>query len=397
MQAQPSEPIVIHQVELNLFEIDVEHVGTDPAGLGVRFMPTGFETQLRLAVRVHTNQGIVGGYVPPRGRAKVVFAACEALAHGLIGENPLHRDRLYQKMRRQTKHIGEVGIGPLDIVLWDIAGKLYDAPIAQLLGGHRQSLKCYASTLGGDRFGSGLSSAEAYADFAEQCLELGYPAYKTHGWHEGDVKEESAMLEAVAKRVDGRMALMYDSSCHLTTLADAIEVGKVLDHYNYYWFEDPYSDGGISIQGHRRLKEFVKTPILITEFIRNPETTMDILLAGATDFARVDPDYDGGITGCYKAAIAAETLGLDTEVHACGPAMRHLMAALRLSNYYEVNLLHPVIGNAWSLPVYTCGYSDDIDAVDEQGCVPVPVGPGLGVEYDWAYIERCSVAATKIG
>ena len=394
----PTSPksFFIEQIELNLFEIDVDHVGTDPAGLGVRFLPSGSQTQLRLAVRIYCNQGIVGGYVPPRGRAKVVYAACEALAYGLIGEDPLQRDHLYQRMRRQTKHIGEVGIGPLDIALWDIAGKLYNAPIAQLLGGHRQSLKCYASTLGGDRFENGLCCAEAYADFAEQCLELGYPAYKTHGWHEGDVKEECAMLETVAKRVDGRMALMYDSSCHLTSLADAIAVGKVLDQYNYFWFEDPYSDGGISIQGHRRLKEFVKTPILITEFVRNPETTIDILLAGATDFARVDPDYDGGITGCYKAAVAAETLGLDTEVHACGPAMRHLMAALRLTNYYEVNLLHPVIGNAWHLPVYACDYSDDLDAVDEHGCVPVPTDPGLGVEYDWNYIERRTVASTKI-
>ena len=63
------------------------------------------------------------------------------------------------------------------------------------------------------------------------------------------------------------------------------------------------------------------------------------------------------------------------------------MAGLRSSNYYEINLVHPGIGNAWSLPVYACGYRDELDAVETDGCVPVPVGPGLGVTYDWDYVN----------
>ena len=39
-------------------------------------------------------------------------------------------------------------------------------------------------------------------------------------------------------------------------------------------------------------------------------------------------------------------------------------------------------------PVYTCGYSDQLDCVGTDGCVPVPTGPGLGVTYDWDFIER---------
>ena len=68
--------------------------------------------------------------------------------------------------------------------------------------------------------------------------------------------------------------------------------------------------------------------------------------------------------------------GSDVEVHALGPAMRHLMASLRSSNYYEINLVHPRIGNAWSLPVYACGYSDELDAVEAgMAAWSVPDGP----------------------
>ena len=103
-----------------------------------------------------------------------------------------------------------------------------------------------------------------------------------------------------------------------------------------------------------------------------------------------------GITGSMKIAAAADALGMDTEVHACGPAMRHVMAALSKSNYYEVNLLHPVIGNAWSLPVYACDYTDDIDCVADDGTVGVPEEPGLGVSYDWARIKAQSTETLVI-
>ena len=37
-------------------------------------------------------------------------------------------------------------------------------------------------------------------------------------------------------------------------------------------------------------------------------------------------------------------------------------------------------------PVYRCGYSDALEAVGQDGCFPVPTGPGLGVDYDWDWI-----------
>jgi L-alanine-DL-glutamate epimerase-like enolase superfamily enzyme len=387
---------VITKVELIAFNVTVPNTATDRAQMGISYKPGPGMPMRRFAVRVHTDTGIVGEYVPPRARAKVIMTACEALAYDLIGQNALERERHYQTMRRATKHVGEVGIGALDIALWDIAGKHQGVSIATMLGGYRKRLPTYASTLHGDSYDNGLSSPSAYADFAEQCLEMGYPAYKMHGWNAGDPAVEIPMLRAVSERVGGRMEIMYDSAGNLNTFGDAIKVGKVCDELDFYWFEDPYADGGISINGHRRLKEHVKTPILITEFVRNAESTIDILVAGATDFGRADPDYDGGITGCLKTAIACETLGMDCEVHACGPAMRQLMAALRNSNYYEMNLLHPRMTNAWSLPVYACDYSDEIDSIGSDGCVSVPEGPGLGVTYDWERIMASHIETVVI-
>ena len=378
---------LIERIELTLFEVTIPDMSADPSGFGIAYTPGTSTPQQRLAVKVFGDTGVIGEYVPGRGRARVVQSAAAALGARLIGQPALQREKHYTTMRRLTKHVGEVGIGAIDIALWDLAGKHHNAPVYELLGGHRTSLPAYASTLQGDRHSDGLSSPEAYADFAEQCLDLGYPAFKMHGWSAGDVREEEAMLRAVAKRVGGKMHIMYDSACHLATLADAILIGKVCDELDFYWYEDPYADGGLSVRGHQMLKQAVKTPILISEHVRNLETSTDMMVAGATDFARADPDYDCGLTGCYKLAHAAEGLGMDCEVHSCGPAMRHLMAALRNSNFYEVNLVHPKCPNAWSLPIYQGGYSDQLDCIDADGCVGVPDGPGFGMHYDWDAIE----------
>ena len=74
-------------------------------------------------------------------------------------------------------------------------------------------------------------------------------------------------------------------------------------------------------------------------------------------------------------------------MHACGPAHRAVIAALRNTHFYEMALMGPGMANLVP-PVYTCGYSDQPQDLGADGCVPVPDGPGLGVTYDWDYIEH---------
>jgi len=180
--------------------------------------------------------------------------------------------------------------------------------------------------------------------------------------------------------------LMIDPACDLDTWAEARQVGRVCDEYGYLWYEDPYRDGGISQHGHRKLRQVLDTPILQTEHVRGLEPHTDFVTSEATDFVRADPEYDAGITGAMKIASVAEGLGLDVEFHAPGPAQRHCIAATRNANYYEMALVHPHAPNT-TPPVYTGGYRDELDAIYDDGTVPVPSGSGLGVDYDWEYIE----------
>jgi L-alanine-DL-glutamate epimerase-like enolase superfamily enzyme len=50
-------------------------------------------------------------------------------------------------------------------------------------------------------------------------------------------------------------------------------------------------------------------------------------------------------------------------------------------------LVHPEIPNT-TPPIYECGYDDQLETIDEDGYIDLPEGPGLGVEYNWEFIER---------
>jgi L-alanine-DL-glutamate epimerase-like enolase superfamily enzyme len=280
-----------------------------------------------------------------------------------------------------------MGLAPVDIALWDLAGKYFNAPVHRLLGGYKDSVPCYASTYHGDHEPDGLSGPGAYADFAEQCLAMGYPAFKIHGWGRAPIKQEIANVLEVAKRVGGQMDLMLDPACEYTTFGDALKVGWACDEGRYFWYEDPYRDGGTSQFAHRKLRQLIKTPLLQTEHVRSLEPHIDFAVNEATDFVRGDVGYDG-ITGVMKVAHACEALGLDIEFHGPGPAQRQCMAAVRNTNYYEMGLVHPRAGVSNDVHLYKDGYRDTLDAIDGRGHVPIPQKPGLGAEIDWDWVAK---------
>jgi L-alanine-DL-glutamate epimerase-like enolase superfamily enzyme len=379
----------ITRLVVRQFWHEVENRGVDYNGFNAVYEPGVRRRAHGTVFTIETDQGITGEYV---GGNPVSYAQIGMVAHYLLGKNPLERELIYNDVKRALRKHDRMGMGPLDIALWDIAGKLYNAPIYQLLGGWKRSLPCYASTYHGDLQPDGLSSPEAFADFAVQCQEMGYPAFKIHGWGQPDIRREVATVLAARKAVGPDMDLMIDPACEYDTWGDTLKVGRACDEADFFWLEDPTKDGGISAFAHARLRGLLKTPLLQGEHVRTLEPHVDLIVAGGTDYVRADADYDCGITGLMKIAHAAEGFGLDVEIHAPGPAHRHCMAAIRNTNYYEMGLLHPKMKGT-SSPIYL-DYSDQIDSIDERGHVTVPQGPGLGVSLDWDYINSHTVGTT---
>ena len=351
----------------------------------LRYAPNGTLEVERYAVRIETDDGHTGEYVTHWVGTPAALAQSAMLAPYLLGRNPEHREEIYDDLKRELRAYDHMGHGPLDIALWDLVGKKYGMSVATMLGAYRTKLPTYASTHHGQEDGGGLDSVQAFADYALACKERGFAGFKIHGWHDGERKREAAVVLAVRRVVGESFPLMMDPGCELRTYADALYVGRACDEAKFFWYEDPYRDASVSAFSQKMLREKLETPLLVSEHIRGPEQKANFVLAGGCDMIHADPEYDMGITGAMKIAHFGEAVGIDVQMHACGPAHRAVVAAMRNTHFYEMALIGPGMPNVVP-PVYTSGYSDHPEAIDKEGCVPVPTGPGLGVIYDWDFI-----------
>ena len=372
---------IITSLEIHQYEYSLKDLGKDYNGFNLVYTPGNSQKMGGCVIRILTDQGITGEYATGN---YADLSTIPMFWHYLKGKPALQRERIYDDVKRALRQMARIGLAQVDNALWDIAGKYYNAPVHELLGGYKTSLPCYASTYHGDENG-GLDCPEAFAEFAVRCKEIGYPAFKIHGWGNAPVKKEIANVLAVREAVGADMDLMIDPACELTTFGDALKVGWACDEAKFFWYEDPFRDGGISQFAHRKLRQLIKTPLLLTEHVRSLEPHMDFVIAEATDFVRGDVAYDG-ITGVMKLAHAAESLGIDIEFHGANPTVRQCMASVRNSNYYEMGLVHPNAPISQAPELYL-DYDDSLEAVDKNGHIPVPKGPGIGVEINWDWIN----------
>ena len=100
----------IVKIELILFDIEIKDIEENKSGIGITYKPGCKKKHIRFGIKVFDSDGNVGEYVPPRGRAKVIMSASEALSYHILGKNPFDRESLYRQLRGLCKHIGEVGI-----------------------------------------------------------------------------------------------------------------------------------------------------------------------------------------------------------------------------------------------------------------------------------------------
>ena len=374
---------IITKIEAIHVEYKLADVGKDYNTFNMVYQPGSKLKTGSSIVRIHTDLGIIGEYPEVSQSA---LADVRAVSGYLIGKSALSREAIYNDVKRGLRHGAILGLGIVDICLWDIAGKFYQEPLYRLLGGEKKPLKAYASTLHGDENG-GLTTPQDFVDFAQRCLEMGYKSFKVHGWGLAryNIEREVENVLKLGEKFGGKLDLLIDPACEIKNFGDALKIGYACDEAGFFWLEDPFQDGGVSQFAHRKLRQMIKTPILQTEHIRLLEQHVDFIVADATDYVRAGAHEDGGVTGAMKIAHAAEGFGLDIELHGPGPVHRHIMSAIRNTNFFELGLVHPNLETTRA-PFYV-DYSDDLDGIDKNGNVWASDGDGIGVELNWDWIN----------
>jgi L-alanine-DL-glutamate epimerase-like enolase superfamily enzyme len=314
----------------------------------------------------------------------------------LTGQDSLGRARLWQALARRQRgaHGGltDRAIGYVDQALWDLAGRRLGVPVWKLLGGARDRLPAYASTMCGDEIPGGLATPEDYATFAISLIERGYRAIKLHTWmppvsFAPDVAADIAACAAVRSAVGPDVALMLDAN-HWYSRMDALRLGRALDELGFTWYEEPMTEA--SVQSYRWLAAQIETPLLGPEIAWGSyHARAEWAVAGACDILRAGVDDVGGITPAIKAVHLAEAFNMDCEIHGTGSGNLALLGATTSGRWYERGLLHPM-SDYEEMPPHL---RSAIDPMDAEGFVALPEAPGLGEDLDHGYIRAHTLAS----
>ncbi|MDQ7990832.1 MAG: mandelate racemase family protein [Candidatus Dactylopiibacterium sp.] len=307
----------------------------------------------------------------------------------MIGADPFMREQIWQDLahwqRGSAGQLTDRAMAVADQALWDLAGRKLGQPVYKLIGGYRDKVPAYGSTMCGDELKGGLSTPEEYAAFAEKLVARGYKAIKLHTWMppvsfapsiEMDIKCCAAVREAVGPGI----ALMLDGY-HWYSRTEALKIGRALEKLNFEWFEEMMDEQSMS--SYVWLSQQLDIPILGPEYMGGKHhTRAEWIKSGASAMTRAGVPGVGGITPTLKVAYMADAFGMNCEVHGNGAANLAVCAAIKNCAWYERGLLHPFLEYD-EVPAYLNSLPDPMDA---EGFVHVSQRPGLGEDINFDYI-----------
>jgi len=318
-------------------------------------------------IEVRTDAGITG-----RCDTRTIGPAqVEILRRHVIGENPFHRERLYQMLHKGTRWIyQEPGwFGEFDNCLWDIAGKAANLPVYDLIGRVRDRFPIYLT--GGD------GTVDDYLQAIETGRSLGITAYKFHTYKGG--KADVPIFRAVRQAVGPDYVLINEPVCSYS-LREAIEVGHVMEELDFLWLEEPMHEQKMNL--YQELCRELTIPVMATErLMHDIDLTAQWLIQGATDRLRARATF--GTTQVLKLSHFAELYGTNVELNGQGGLFglvhAHLGCCIDNTDYYECSGRfasrdgHRQHGQMWGM----------VNApLIEDGHLAPPDGPGWGAEWN---------------
>src|SRR5579885_905403 len=350
-------------------------------------------------IRIDTNQGIYGlGEV--RDGASPTYALM--LKSRILGENPCNIDKIFRKIRQfggESRQAG--GVCGIEMALWDLAGKAYNVPVYQMLGGkYRDRIRCYADTVESEDpqvYGRRLKARKEQG-FTWLKMDLGIdlvaktPGAVTrptgmsvqqrqltpHPFTGIELTEKGAALMAdfvatVREYVGMDIPLAADHFGHIG-VNSCIRLGKALTKYNMAWLEDmvPWQYTELL----KEIKQSIDIPLLTGEDIYLKEPFEVLCKEHAVDIIHPDLATSGGILETKKIGDMAEEYGVAMAMHFAGTpvsCMANVHCAAATNNFLVLEN-HSVDVPWWS------ALEDGVEKpIVNKGFIKVPEGPGLGI------------------
>ena len=336
-----------------------------------------------LFCEVHTDAGLVGlgesgawGYLPASA------AVMESYRDYLIGKDPLLIEHHWQYLYRCTHFRGAAIMGALsaiDIALWDIAGKHFDVPVYQLLGGRcRDKARVYCHVYGDtkekliqgcvDAKAQGFTAIGHLTPFLDESPEE--PYFMTHS---SKIKDAADSVAAYRDAVGDEVDLCIEIHRRMEP-AEAIALGRAIEPFRPFFFEDPIRPDNFDAMAEVAQK--INIPIATGERLHTIYEFEMLLARNAVQYVRPDVCMAGGITHSKKIAALAEA-------HHVGVVPHNPLSPVSTAACIQIAAAIP----NFALQEYPLGEgqppkSEIVKEVLEirDGFITIPDRPGIGVE-----------------
>jgi D-galactarolactone cycloisomerase len=360
-------------------------------------------------VKIETDSGLVGWgeggqYGPPE---PVDACVRHVLGPKLLGKYPLTPVKLWEEQYAATRDFGQKGayieaLSAIDIALWDIYGKYVDQPIYSLLGGSfRDSIYAYATGCyyRGDDVLDHKTAIPKLAKEAKSYVDEGFTILKVKiGLL--SIQADTERIGAIRDTVGEDTALLVDCN-HAYNAHTAIRVGKAIEKHNVIWFEEPVVPE--DRRGYKIVRDALSIPVTGGECEYTRYGFRDLITEGCVDIIQPDITVMGGISEFIKVHSLASSFGIGVVPHVWGSGVA-LATALHV-----LSTIPPFPHTANPIPLlnepiveFDCNINPLRDYLIEEkitlvkGRVPVPQGPGLGINIDEDILQKYCVSQKNI-
>tara|TARA_Y100001958_G_C21245479_1_gene575166 strand:+ start:1040 stop:2173 length:1134 start_codon:yes stop_codon:yes gene_type:complete len=352
-----------------------------------------------LLIKIYCEDGTIGiGEGGVHGWQRPTKTMIEVMSEYLLGKNPHLIEHHYQWLYRSSHFMGSIVQGALsaiDIALWDIKGKRLSVPIYELMGGKtRDKVRCYMHV--------GGSTKDELVESALQASKDGFTAvrftpynptnfhmHKSYSeWADDAVQRVGAVREALGNDVDICVEIHRQMNP-----AESISLGKRLEQFNPFFYEDPMLPDSPAIMGD--IAKQCNIPIATGERFTTIFEYQQLLEAKAAAYVRPDLCLCGGLSGSKKVSAMAEAYHVKVIPH-------NPLSPVSTATCIQLDACIPNFG----LQEYT-GESEPPKSELlksplelKNGYLTVPDGVGLGIEINEKSLnipENPKVLDTPIG
>lgn len=354
-------------------------------------------------VEVETDEGITG-WGECFGAGNIALAnkgIVEKIIQPIvIGMDPIDRDVIWHQVYNLMRDHGQKGmplqsLSGVDIALWDIAGKVSGLPLYQLIGGaHRNRIDVYGYGMM-LRPESADSLVSRFIDEAAAIKEMGFKATKMKVGL--GPKDDVRLIEAVRQGVGEDYRFMVDAN-HAYTTHDAFYVGRAMEDFNPYWFEEPVAPE--DLEGYRELRNGLNVNISGGEAEFNRWGWRALLESRGLDIAQPEVCALGGISEYLRVLALCHAHFTPVVNHVWGSAVAvatnmHLLAAMPPLpgglHPWEPMLEFDTTHNMFRDELLTVPLDIQRQVAASNGTVGLPEGPGIGVTPDLDFIQKFSL------